>query len=144
MENAGVWDFGILAAAMHMAWVRTVCGRLKSDYRYSARLVYNNFPWPQDVNDKQREAVEAAAQSVLDARDQFPDASLADLYDPLSMPPVLTKAHAKLDRAVDRCYRSQPFPHERNRVEFLFELYERLSAPLVAKKKTRRKKAGKS
>lgn len=133
------FHFGVLSSSMHMAWVRTVCGRMKSDYRYSSKLVYNNFPWPQDVTDKQREAVQSAAQAVLNAREEFPDASLADLYDPLSMPATLAKAHAKLDRAVDRCYRSQPFPHERNRVEFLFELYERLSAPLVAKKKTRRK-----
>ncbi|MCC9643174.1 hypothetical protein LOC71_12890 [Rhodopirellula sp. JC740] len=142
IPDAGLWEFGIMMSSMHMAWVRSVSGRLKSDFQYSIKLVYNNFPWPQDVSDKQREAVETAAAAVLNAREQFPDASLADLYDPLSMPAVLTKAHAKLDRAVDRCYRSQPFPHERNRVEFLFELYERLSAPLVAKKKTRRKKAG--
>ncbi|TWT69724.1 class I SAM-dependent DNA methyltransferase [Crateriforma conspicua] len=142
VPDATLFHFGVMCSTQHMSWVRQVSGRLKSDYQYSAKLVYNNFPWPQDVTVKQRDAVETSAAAVLAAREQFPDASLADLYDPLSMPSVLTKAHAKLDRAVDRCYRSQPFPHERNRVEFLFELYERLSAPLVAKKKTRRKKAG--
>ncbi len=82
--------------------------------------------------EKQKEAVEKAAQDVLDARSQFPDSSLADLYDPLAMPSVLAKAHTKLDRAVEKCYRSQPFPNERNRVEYLFKLYEQLTAPLVA------------
>ena len=140
VDDATPFHFGVLSSSMHMAWVRTVCGRLKSDYRYSAKGVYNNYPWPQNVSDKKREAVESAAQAVLDVREQFPDSSLADLYDPLSMPAMLTKAHAKLDRAVDRCYRSQPFPHERNRVEFLFELYEQLAAPLVSKKKAKKRK----
>jgi len=140
LSNPTMWDFGVLTSAMHMAWVRTVCGRLKSDYRYSATLVYNNFPWPQSVTDRQRAAVETAAQAVLDARDQYPDSTLADLYDPLSMPAPLVRAHANLDRAVDRCYRSQPFPHERNRVEYLFEQYERLNAPLVARKKKARRR----
>ncbi len=140
IPDATLFEFGVISSETHMVWVRTVCGRIKSDYRYSAKLVYNNFPWPQDVADSQRQAVEIAAQGVLDAREQFPDASLADLYDPLSMPASLAKAHAKLDRAVDRCYRSQPFPHERSRVEYLFELYERLTAPLVADAKPKRAK----
>src|SRR5689334_3842272 len=109
---------------MHMSWVRQVCGRLKSDYRYSNTLVYNNFPWPA-ANDKQRAAVETAAQVVLDTRKQFPNASMADLYDRLSMPPALVKAHAQLDRAVDLCYRSQPFENDRQHVEYLFTLYEK-------------------
>ncbi len=138
MEGGGLYHFAMLSSSMHMAWVRTVCGRLKSDYRYSAKLVYNNFPWPQGVSDSQQQAVESAAQVVLDTREEFPDASLADLYDPLSMPVSLAKTHAKLDRAVDRCYRSQPFPHERNRVEYLFDLYEKLTAPLVVKKQKRK------
>lgn len=127
---------------MHMAWVRHVAGRLKSDYRYSAKLVYNNYPWPPNVSEAKRAAVEAAAQGVLDAREAYPESNLADLYDPLSMPADLAKAHKKLDRAVDRCYRSQPFPNERNRVEYLFTLYKKLTAPLLSTQpKRRRKKA---
>ncbi len=121
-------------------WVRQVAGRLESRYRYSAKLVYNNFPWPQDVSDAKRTAVEAAAQGVLDARESHPGATLADLYDPLAMPADLAKAHAKLDRAVDRCYRSQPFASERNRVEYLFGLYQKLTAPLLQSPKRRRRK----
>jgi hypothetical protein len=123
---------------MHMAWVRQVCGRLKSDYRYSNKLVYNNFPWPEAVMDKQRQTVETKAQAVLDARNQFPAVALADLYDPLSMPPALAKAHAELDRSVDFCYRQQPFISERQRVEFLFALYEKLTAPLLPAAKPKR------
>lgn len=116
---------------MHMAWMRLVSGRLKSDYRYSNTLVYNNFPWPEAASEAQRATVEKAAQAVLNARAQFPDSTLADLYDPTTMPPVLAKAHADLDRAVDRCYRKEPFPHDRARVEHLFALYETLAAPLA-------------
>ncbi|MFA7368674.1 MAG: DNA methyltransferase [Kiritimatiellales bacterium] len=140
ITGAYLFDFGVLTSAMHMAWVRQVCGRLKSDYRYSAKLVYNNYPWPEPT-EKQRAAVEAAAQAVLDARKEFPDATLADLYDPLSMPPSLAKAHAALDRAVDKCYRPEPFTSERQHVEHLFELYEKLTAPLLPaapKKKSRK------
>ena len=139
VPNATPYHFGILTSVMHMAWVRQVCGRLKSDYRYSNSLVYNNFPWPQAVTEKQKAAVEAAAQKVLDVRKEFPDATLADLYDPVAMPPKLVKAHAELDRAVDRCYRAEAFPSDRHRVEFLFAQYEQLTAPLVAKSKVRRK-----
>jgi hypothetical protein len=128
---------------MHMAWMRHVCGRLKSDYRYSNKLVYNNFPWPEAPSAKQRAAVEAAAQAVLDARKKFPDASLADLYDPLAMPHALVKAHAQLDRAVDLCYRPQPFENDRQRVEYLFALYEKLIAPLTTVAKKGRRKASK-
>ena len=123
-----------------MAWMRQICGRLESRYRYSNNLVYNNYPWPEAPSAKQRAALEAAAQAVLDARKEFPDATLADLYDPLAMPPDLVKAHADLDRAVDRCYRPQPFESDRQRVEHLFALYEKLTAPLLpAGKKARRK-----
>jgi hypothetical protein len=115
---------------------------MKSDYRYSARIVYNNYPWPADVTDKQRAAVEAAAQAVLDARAQYPTSTLADLYDPLTMPAPLLKAHQQLDRAVDRCYRPEPFPSDRHRVEYLFALYEQLTAPLVAAAKPARKGRG--
>ena len=101
--------------------------------------MYNTFPWPARVTDKQRAAVEAAAQAVLDARTQYPTSTLADLYDPLAMPAPLLKAHQQLDRAVDRCYRPEPFPSDRHRVEYLFALYERLTAPLVAAAKLARK-----
>ncbi len=125
---------------MHIAWVATIGGRLKSDYRYSTKLVYNNFPWPSEVSDKRRLAVEAAAQGVLDARGRYPQSSLADLYDPLTMPADLAKAHTALDRAVDLCYRGQKFPTERNRVEYLFGLYQQLTAPLLPRRRKAAKK----
>ncbi|MBA3482447.1 MAG: DNA methylase [Pirellulales bacterium] len=127
---------------MHNAWIRSVAGRMKSDYQYSNAIVYNNFPWPQEVSDAKQQAVEEAAQAVLDGREAHPEATLADLYDPLAMPANLAKAHAKLDRAVDRCYRSQPFVSERNRVEFLFNLYQQLTAPLLAATLRRRRTRG--
>ncbi len=141
VPRATLYHFGVLASAMHMAWVRQVCGRLKSDYRYSNRLVYNNYPWAETPSAKQRDAVETAAQAVLDARKAFPKATLADLYDPMTMPTVLVKAHAKLDRVVDLCYRPQPFQSDRQRVEHLFALYEKLTAPLIAPPKKSRRKA---
>jgi hypothetical protein len=128
------FHFGVLSSAMHMAWVRQVCGRLESRYRYSAKLVYNNYPWPQTLTAKQRSDVEAKAQAVLDTRAEYlkTGATLAELYDPISMPAKLVKAHALLDRAVDRCYRRQPFTTERQRVEYLFALYEKLATPLLS------------
>ena len=187
IPNATLYHFGVLTSAMHMAWVRQVCGRLKSDYRYSNKLVYNNFPWPRlslsgydaavpvgdascvreaaariywssyhdgpwDEDDEQARkaaarrtpltpdgkkaaAVEKAAQAVLDVRARYATSTLADLYDPLTMPSELMKAHVALDRAVDRCYRAAPFTSDRQRVEFLFELYESISAPLLPPEK---------
>jgi hypothetical protein len=140
LEHATPYHFGVLSSAMHMAWVKQVCGRLESRYRYSNKLVYNNFPWPEAPTAKQRAVVEACVQAVLDARKSFPGATLADLYDPLAMPKDLVKAHADLDRAVDRCYRPQPFDSDRQRVEHLFARFEKLSAPLIAiSAKARRK-----
>ncbi len=127
IPEATEYHFGILTSVMHMAWVKYVCGRLKSDYRYT-NLVYNNYPWPQNITPKQKAKVEKAAQAVLDARAAFPDSTLADLYDPMTMPAQLTKAHAALDKAVDRCYRSRSFTNELNRMQFLFALYEELTA----------------
>jgi hypothetical protein len=140
--NAKLYHFGVLSSSMHMTWVRQVCGRLESRYRYSAKLVYNNYPWPVEPTDKQRTAVEKAVQLVLDVRDKFQkkSASLADLYAPLIMPRELHKAHVALNRAVDRCYRSQPFTSERQRVEFLFALYEKLTIPLIAFSKKKKRK----
>jgi hypothetical protein len=125
---------------MHMAWMKSVCGRLESRYRYSNKIVYNNFPWPQQPSEAHKSAVESAAQGVLDARAQFPGSSLADLYDPLTMPPALLKAHQALDKAVDKCYRPQPFTSDSKRVEYLFELYEEYTKGLLAGEKPKRRK----
>jgi len=140
IPNATLYEFGVLSSTIHMAWIKNTCGRLKSDYRYSGSIVYNNFPWPENPSDKQKETVEKAAQAVLDARAQFPDSSLADLYDPNTMPPVLVKAHQQLDKAVDLCYRPQPFINETKRIEFLFELYDKYTAGLFVKEKKGKKK----
>jgi len=112
-----------------------------------SNLVYNNFPWP-DAIAEQRERVEEKAQAVLAAREpHLPPrglGTLADLYDPLAMPPELLRAHAELDRAVEKCYRSEPFHSDRERVEFLFSLYEKLTAPLLpAAPKTRARRSQK-
>ena len=186
LPNATLYHFGVLSSLMHMVWMRQICGRIKSDYRYSSGLVYNNFPWPQlDMSGytqtvpyvasglcvreaaariywssyheggepdpvpepakvvaarrraclsgdaRKLEDVEDAARAVLGVRSRYPTSALADLYDPLAMPAELAKAHAGLDRAVDRCYRAAPFRSDRERVEFLFALYERLTAPLL-------------
>jgi len=130
IPNASLYTFGIMCSTMHMAWTRVTCGRLKSDYRYSGSIVYNNFPWPMNPSDKRKQDIEEKAQKVLDVRAQFPDSSLADLYDPLTMPPALVKAQNALDKAVDQAYRSQPFTSEANRMEFLFGLYEKYTADL--------------
>jgi len=108
--------------------MRYVCGRLKSDYRYSASLVYNNFPWPAPT-DKQKADIDAAAQAVLDVRAKFPEASLADLYDPDTMPPTLAKAHARLDKLVEKAY-GKSFESDMARVAFLFERYRELTGGL--------------
>jgi hypothetical protein len=182
LPAATPYHFGILTSEMHMAWVRQVCGRLESRYRYSNKLVYNNFPWPQNATAKQQAAVTAAAEAVLATREALgtptlrvgssalgtptlrvgtsasgtstlrvessasPHAerggtqrggtqkaqTLADLYDPLAMPKALRDAHKDLDRAVDKCYRAAPFTSERQRVEYLFDLYQKLITPLTA------------
>ncbi|MCB1178925.1 MAG: class I SAM-dependent DNA methyltransferase, partial [Leptospiraceae bacterium] len=134
ITNANKYLFGVLTSIMHMTWVKFVCGRLKSDYRYSNKIVYNNFPWPLDPSDKQKEKIESCAQKVLDIRKEFTDHSLADLYG-TPMPENLIKAHNELDKAVDLAYRPQPFPSESKRMEFLFQLYEQYTADLFTKKK---------
>ncbi|MDD5302757.1 MAG: N-6 DNA methylase [Elusimicrobia bacterium] len=143
IPDAKVYHFGILTSAMHMAWVRVVTGRLKSDFQYSNQLVYNNYPWPADVDSKKREAIEKAANGVLEARKCFlpPHGTntLADLYHPLTMPPALGTAHSDLDRAVDRCYRKEPFESDKERLVHLFGLYEKLINPLLAGAAPRRK-----
>jgi hypothetical protein len=131
VADAELMLFGMLTSAMHMAWLRFVGGRMKSDYSYSSGLVYNTFPWP-DASDKQKTEIETLAQAVLDARAAWPTSSLAHLYDPDTMPANLRKAHATLDAAVDRLYRKKPFDSDRDRVEHLFGLYEKLVNPLEA------------
>ena len=135
-----------------MIWIHHVAGRLESRIRYSNDIVYNNYPWPENPSVKQKKDVEDSAQKVLDVRERFLNptenapsheltispskkASLADLYDPLTMPPTLVKAHQELDKAVDLCYRPQPFPNETKRIEFLFELYDKYTADLFTKAK---------
>ena len=140
VPNANLFHFGVVTSRMHMAWMKVVSGRLESRYSYAAGIVYNNFPWPKDPSEKQTADIGGKAQAVLDARAQFPDSTLADLYDPLSMPPALQKAHQALDKAVDRAYRKTPFNNEADRVAFLFDLYQQYTAPLLPKKKTKRRK----
>jgi len=139
---------------MHNAFMRFTCGRIKSDFRYSNTIVYNNYPWPgfagEALSDKHRNAIEQAAQCVLDARAQFASSSLADLYDPLTMPPALLKAHQKLDTAVDTAYQpsggKKTYATDAERVAFLFDLYQRITSllPAPAAKKTHKSKSTES
>lgn len=150
LQDASLLHFGVLHSEMHMSWIRAVCGRLESRYRYSAGIVYNNFPWPEVTDDRRRAAIEAAAQGVLDARAQFPGSTLADLYDPLTVPPALVKAHQQLDRAVDAAYlaaekaarrRAPKLGTDAERVAFLFERYQQLASILPAEKTKRSSQA---
>jgi len=141
IPTSGMFVFGVLTSTMHNAWIRAVCGRLESRYRYSVAIVYNNFPWPEKPTEEQRNAVEVAAQAVLDARSKYPTSTLADLYDPNTMPADLLKAHHDLDRAVDACYGKKSFKSEPERLEFLFELYKKyIDAQPVVIKKSRKKR----
>jgi hypothetical protein len=130
-----LYHFGVLTSTMHMAWTRYVCGRLESRYRYSKDIVYNNFPWPTPTA-KQTAEIEKAAQYVLDTRVQFPNSSLADLYDPVAMPPALSKAHQKLDKAVEAAY-GRSFDDDNQRVAYLFEQYQKLMGELFVEGKKR-------
>jgi hypothetical protein len=148
IPDATLFHFGVMSSTMHNAWMRATCGRMKSDFRYSVSIVYNNYPWPklpeppataeatrptpaQAASQKKRAAIEAAAQAVLDARASFPEASLADLYDPLAMPPALSKAHQQLDKAVDAAYAYKGQPDDASRVAFLFGLYEQMTSQVA-------------
>ena len=157
--GATLFHFGILSSTMHNAWVRAVCGRLKSDFRYSAAIVYNNYPWPftpaaeqANASDAQvhkaQAAIEAAAQAVLDARAAHPGSSLADLYDPMTMPAGLLKAHQKLDAAVDKAYQlaggPKTYAGDAARVAFLFSLYQRQTGLLAAASAPRRRRGAAS
>jgi hypothetical protein len=123
IPNATLYHFGVLTSRMHMAWMRVVAGRLKSDYRYSKDIVYNNFIWPE-ATDEQKAETEKLAQAVLDARALFPDSSLADLYDPLMMPQQLAKAHKRLDQVIDRLYTRESLATDADRAKILFMSYE--------------------
>ena len=133
--DADAFHFGVLSSQMHMDWMRAVAGRLKSDYRYSVNLVYNNFPWPKPSEEQKKEIGELA-EKVLEARAEHQppkgSSTLADLYDPLTMPADLLKAHHKLDAAVDKAYRKEPFKSARERVEFLFKLHSEITEPMAA------------
>ena len=138
LPDATLADFALLTSAMHMAWMRAVTGRMKSDYMYSVGVVYNTFPLPPGSSDRSK--LEPLAQAVLDARAAHPDATLADLYDPDLMPPNLRRAHQAIDRTMDRLYRRTGFASERERVEHLFMLYEKMRAPLEALMKAKPKR----
>ena len=153
--GATLYHFGVLSSTMHNAWMRTVAGRLKSDFSYSPS-VYNNFPWPFHTPDSEQNqppvavqqaqsAIESAAQAALEARAQFPGSSLADLYDPLTMPPALLRAHQKLDAAVDKAYQlaggPKSYKNDADRVAFLFTLYQRLTSLLPAAPAVKRRRS---
>ena len=147
IPNASLYHLGILTSSVHMAWVRSVCGRLEMRYRYSANLVYNNFPWPQ-VDESQKSKIEAAAQTILDTRAKYADCSLADLYDPNLMPDDLRDAHNANDRAVMKAYGFKSSMTEHEIVAELFKLYQKKGDELAAAeaaekaaKKPHRKKA---
>jgi len=128
MPDATLYHFGILTSNVHMAWMRAVCGRLKSDYDYSIKIVYNNFPWPAPT-DAQRAKIEQTAQAILDARALYPDSSLADLYDELAMPSKLLTAHQNNDRAVMQAYGfSVKDMNESKCVAELMKMYQTLTA----------------
>jgi len=139
IENATPYEFGILQSAAHMAWMRSVCGRMKSDYQYSAGIVYNNFPWPLEVSQDKLRAVIEAADAVLAIRDAHSGATLADLYHPLVMPADLRDAHRTLDKAVDAAYGYRGGKDDASRVAYLFELYKQLNSELVAPARPKRK-----
>jgi hypothetical protein len=140
LAGASLIEFGILSSVLHNAWMRAVTGRLKSDYQYSASIVYNNFPWPA-LQANNHAPLEACAQAVLDARAEHANASLADLYDPLTMPANLLKAHQALDKAVDAAYGYKGANTDAARVAFLFERYQQLTSllPIEKVKKTAKK-----
>ena len=136
IPNASLYHFGILTSSMHMAWMRYVCGRLKSDYRYSNTIVYNNFPFP-NPNEKKKAEIEKTAQNILDARTLYPKSNLADLYNPLTMPKELLKAHHKLDKAVETAY-GKTFETDADRVTHLFNLYQSMTEGLFVKEPKKR------
>jgi hypothetical protein len=139
LPNATVFEFGIISSLMHNIWIQNTCGKLEGRIRYSNTLGYNNYPFPENPSEKQVEIIKEKAQKVLDIRAEFPNNSLAELYDQNSMPPALVKAHNELDKAVDAAYSKQAFTSEAKRMEFLFELYEKYTAGLFVKEKKGKK-----
>ena len=127
-----------------MTWMRYTCGRLESRYSYSNTIVYNNFLWPQDLPKQKIQGVEKLTQHILKVRERYPESSLADLYDPLTMPPALSKAHQKLDAAVDAAYGKKSFKSDAERVAFLFTLYQKYTSLLPAETVVKRRKANKA
>ena len=117
---------GILQSYLHVLWVKTVGGRLKTDYRYSAQLCYNTFPFPK-ITDAKKQEIEEAAEEVLLVREDYPGKTLAELYDPDKMPDELREAHHKLDLIVESCYQDKPFANDEERLECLFKLYEKMT-----------------
>jgi hypothetical protein len=141
LPNSTYYEFGVLTSEMHMAWLRTVGGKLESRYRYSTGIVYNNYPWALSISENQRKAVEDAAQAILTARAIYPQAKMADLYDPLTMPPELRKAHEANDKAVDAAYGYKGQNNDEERAAFLFTLYKSMTTlPTIPAKKTRKAK----
>ena len=142
VPNASLSDFAVLTSQMHMAWVRIICGRIKSDFRYSNTIVYNNFVWDVNRTEECQIALTTSAQTILDARNLHPNASLADLYDPLTMPVELIKAHQSNNKAVDEAYGYKGGDDDASRVAFLFKRYEELTSllPATVVKKKRIKK----
>ena len=136
IPGGDTFHFGVMSSAMHMAWMRTVCGRLENRYRYSNKVVYNNFPWPEKISAAQREKIRSCARAVLEARDKHPYSTLADLYS--NPPPDLVRAHRALDLAVDRAYRARAFKTEQQRISYLFAEYLRLTTPATPPPKTKR------
>lgn len=123
VPEADLYHFGILTSSMHMVWVNSVCGRMKSDYRYSNNLVYNNFPWPENISEKQKENIRIAAKTVLDNRKRHADSSLADLYNPLTMPKDLLASHKKLDQVVEKAYSGKKLTLDLDKLSLLFDLH---------------------
>lgn len=124
--NVAPWIFGVISSAIHMVWVSAVGGKLKTDYRYSAGLCYNTFPFPK-ITDKQKEQITLHVFEVLDERAKYPQKTLAQLYDPDKMPKGLKEAHHQLDLAIERCYRLKPFESDTERLEYLFKMYEEMT-----------------
>lgn len=126
MPNADLYSFGVLTSNVHMSWMRAFTGRLKSDYSYSSTIVYNTMPWPSP-DDEQKRRIEETAQGILNARALYPGCSLADLYDPLSMPAELQKAHQLNDKAVMQAYGMDiKTTSEDDCVEFLMKMYQEI------------------
>ncbi|MDP3837819.1 MAG: hypothetical protein Q8Q54_02745, partial [Methylococcales bacterium] len=146
LPNASLYDFGLLSSSFHNAWMRTVCGRLKSDYRYSNTIVYNNFPFPENITPSAKTKIETAAQQILTARkaeetlctEQGQKYSLATLYAAGNMPADLLKAHNALDKAVDAAYAYKGGKDDAARVAFLFQKYQQLTAPLITAEKAKK------